>query len=153
MRFWDASAVVPLLVRESQTQAANTLLREDLGMVVWWMTRSECVSALTRKGREGELTPLEQAQARVRLYQLERAWTEMQPVPQLRALAEMLLQRYPLRTADAFQLAAALRWRGDAPRSASFVCLDWRLRDAAEAESFSVAPAGFQVPTTPPAGI
>jgi predicted nucleic acid-binding protein len=140
VRFWDASAVVPLLVRESRTKAARTLLTEDPNMIVWWITRSECISALTRKMREGVFTPLEHAQARVRLHQLQRAWTEMQPISGVRALAEVLLQRHLLRTADAYQLAAALRWRGGAAQGAPFVCLDGKLRQAAESEGFTVTP-------------
>lgn len=141
MRFWDASAVVPLLVRESQTQTALDLLQTDPVMVVWWATRSECVSALRRKVREDALTPLEHAQARVRLHQLENVWTEMQPVNKVRALAETLLHRHPLlRTADAFQLAASIRWRGGDPRGADFVSLDSRLWSTAEDEGFTVRP-------------
>jgi hypothetical protein len=110
-------------------------------MVVWWATRSECVSALRRRMFDGELTPLKHAHARVRLHQLQRAWTEMQPVSRLRALAETLLYRHPLlRTAGAFQLASAIRWCGGTPRGAEFASLDSRLRGAAEAEGFSVLP-------------
>jgi predicted nucleic acid-binding protein len=110
-------------------------------MVVWWATRTECVSALRRKTRDGELTPLKHAQARVRLHQLQDAWTEMQPVTKVRALAETLLHRHPLlRTADAFQLAAAMRWRGGAPMGADFVSLDDRLKSAAGDEGFTVLP-------------
>jgi predicted nucleic acid-binding protein len=147
VRYWDASAVVPLLVSESQTPTAIALLQGDSGMVVWWATRTECVSALSRKRRDGELSPLKHAQARVRLQRLQDAWTEMQPVPQVRALAETLLHRYPLlRTADALQLAAAVRWRGGAPSGAGFVSLDDRLRSAAVHEGFTV------LPTTPVPG-
>lgn len=132
---------MPLLVRESQTPSALALLQGDPVIVVWWATRSECVSALRRKVREVELTPLEYAQARVRLHQLENAWTEMQPVTKVRALAETLLHRHSLlRTADAFQLAAAIRWRGGDPRGADFVSLDGRLRSTAEDEGFIVRP-------------
>jgi uncharacterized protein len=109
-------------------------------MVVWWATRSECISALARRGREGSLTPLAQAQARVRLYRLSQSWTEVQPTLRLRALAEILLDRHPLRTADAYQLAAALEWIEESPRSELFVCLDRRLRPAVEAEGFDVLP-------------
>jgi predicted nucleic acid-binding protein len=109
-------------------------------MVVWWATRSECISALARRGRDESLTPLAQAQARVRLYRLSQSWTEVQPTQGLRALAETLLDRYPLRTADAYQLAAALEWVEGRPRGERFVCFDRRLRPAAEAEGFDVLP-------------
>ncbi len=109
-------------------------------MLVWWGTRTECVSALARKTREGGLEPLGHAQARVRLHRLSRSWTEVLPTPRLRALAETLLYRYPLRIADALQLAAASRYRVGDPELGTFVCLDRRLRNAAEAEGFEVLP-------------
>jgi predicted nucleic acid-binding protein len=140
LRFWDASAAVPLLVREPSTDDANNLLRSDSQMVVWWATRSECISALARRGRDGSLSPLAQAQARVRLYRLSQSWTEVQPTLRLRALAETLLDRHPLRTADAYQLAAALEWVEGNPRGERFVCFDRRLRPAAEVEGFDVLP-------------
>ncbi len=142
MRFWDASAVVPLLVNESQSPTAGRLLRDDPGVVVWWFTRSECVSALARKSREGKISPLGQARARVVLHRLGLAWAEVLPGDALRAQAEILLDRHPLRTADAYQLAAALDWRDGAPAGANFVCFDERLRKAAGIEGFGVLPTG-----------
>ena len=133
--------MVPLLVRESRSPDTERILREDTGMVVWWATRSECIHALARRSQDGTIEPLGHARARVRLHRLTRVWTEMQPVLGLRALAETFLYRHPLSTADAYQLAAAFRWRSGDPRGADFVCLDGRLRDAAEAEGFSILPA------------
>lgn len=64
----------------------------------------------------------------------------MQPTQSVRALAETLLHQYPLRTADAYQLASAMRWRGGSGSGAGFVCMDHRLREAAEAEGFDALP-------------
>lgn len=63
MKFWDASAIVPLLVEESDSELVGDLLKEDPGMVVWWATRSECISALAKKRRDGLIPPLQQARA------------------------------------------------------------------------------------------
>ena len=133
--------MVPLLVREPSTEDANNLLISDARMVVWWETRSECISALARRGRDGSLAPLAQAQARVRLYRLSQSWTEVQPTLRLRALAETLLERHPLRTADAYQLAAALEWVGGSSQGEEFVYFDRRLRSAAQAVGFDVLPS------------
>lgn len=65
----------------------------------------------------------------------------MHPTPATQTFAETFLENYPLRTADAYQLAAAYRWAGQNPQGEQFVCLDRRLREAAEAEGFSVSPA------------
>jgi predicted nucleic acid-binding protein len=143
VRFWDANAVVPLLVDEDRSSTVGGFLRGDPGMVVWWITRSECVSALARKRRDGTIGPLEQAQARVVLHHLGGAWTEVLPSDVLRARAELLLDRHPLRTADAYQLAAALDWRNGSPAGAGFVCFDRRLRAAAGAEGFGVLPTNL----------
>lgn len=140
MRFWDASSIVPLLVREPRTDESLHLLREDRGIVVWWVTRSECSHALARKTREGCLTPLQLAQATVRLHYLRERWTEVRPVDRVRASAETLLHRHSLKTADAYQLAAAMRWRDAEPRGAGFVCYDGNLKGAAALEGFTVVP-------------
>ncbi len=109
-------------------------------MVVWWATRSECVSALARKRREGVVAPIGQARARVVLHRLSEAWTEILPADEVRARAETLLDKHPLRTADAYQLSAALEWRGGIAAEAGFVCFDERLRTSAESEGFDVLP-------------
>lgn len=140
MRFWDANAVVPLLVNESQSPVVADLLRQDMGIVVWWATRSECIHALARKNREGVISSTGRASARTVLEGLSDAWSEVLPAAEVRDEAEALLDRHPLRTADAYQLAAALDWCSGAPDGAQFVCFDKRLRQAAEAEGFEVLP-------------
>lgn len=141
MRFWDANAVVPLLVNESQSPVVKELLRQDAGMVVWWVTRSECIHALARKSREGVIAPTGYVGARVILNRLGEAWSEVLPAAEVRVEAEALLDKHPLRTADAYQLAAALAWCGGTPGGADFVCFDKRLRQAAEAEGFEILPS------------
>lgn len=118
----------------------RNLHEADADMAVWWATRSECVSALARRRRDGDITPLGHAYARVVLYYLGDAWAEMQPTTRVRALAELFLDRHVLKTADAFQLAAAFRWCGEQPRRQEFVCLDSQLRQAASGEGVDVLP-------------
>jgi len=140
LKFWDASAVVPLLVSEPQSAAMRSILLSDTGQTAWWATRSECVHALARSYRTGGITSYQEAQARVRLQFLSAVWQEVMPTYMLRALAEVMLGRHPLRTADAFQLASALAWCGGNTLGQEFVCLDNRLRGAATAEGFAVLP-------------
>jgi predicted nucleic acid-binding protein len=116
------------------------LLEEDAAMVVWWATRVECVSAISRRAREGSLDPEGEAAARDLLNDLSGSWTEVQPSARLCALAEQSLATHPLRAADALQLASALIWCGSQPRGRSFVCLDDRLRTAASRSGFGVLP-------------
>ena len=51
MKFWDASAIVPLLVAETTTRSLQALARRDSDMLVWWGSQVECVSALARLER------------------------------------------------------------------------------------------------------
>ena len=52
-----------------------------------------------------------------------------------------MLDKYVLRTADAFQLGAAMVYCRDQPRERWFVCFDQRLRAAAHAAGFTLLPA------------
>lgn len=138
--FWDASAVVPLCVRERQTPLVEALSADDPDLVVWWATRTECVSALARQMREGRLNADRHSQARARLNAYAEGWTEIAPTEGVRLAAERLLLVHPLRAADAFQLAGALEWTDHRPAGAGFVSLDLRLRESAQREGFFVQP-------------
>jgi hypothetical protein len=48
MRFWDSSAMVPLLLEQPVSERARALLGVDAEMVAWWGTPVECASALAR---------------------------------------------------------------------------------------------------------
>lgn len=140
MRFWDASAVLPLLVDEARTDELRALAGVDGAIVVWWLTRTECVSALARRVRDGELSVADERSVRTVLRALERSWSEVEPSERLRRAAERLLAVHDLRAADALQLAAAVEWRGGDAEGAALVCLDRRLRSAAHREGFQVLP-------------
>jgi len=140
MKFWDSSAIIPLCLKERASEAINSLMKGDEELVVWWTTRVECLSALSRRKREGVLAPGDEAKARAVLSAIETAWSEVQPTEAVRLRAERLLSIHPLRTADALQLAAALIWAEETPRGLEFVCLDQNLREAALKEGFSILP-------------
>ena len=151
MKFWDASALIPLCVDEPWTSPLLQVLAEDRLMVVWWGSIVECWSALTRLRREAVFTPHDEEQARAFLAYLATAWTEVLPHWTVRDHAGRLLQRYPLRAADSLQLAAALVWAQEQPDGKSFVCLDHRLRTAAQGEGFVLipSPASLSGPLSP----
>lgn len=140
MRFWDASALTPLVVREPSTRALRSVLATDEGVVAWWGTRLECVSAIRRRERERALTSAHARQALMRLADLAGTWTEISPTDAVRMAAERALGVHPLRTGDSLQLAAAVVWRGETTDAYEFVCLDERLRDAATREGFGLLP-------------
>ncbi len=140
MKFWDTSAIVPLCVNEPSSALVKTVLTQDSSLVVWWATRTECVSALKRQIREGSLTIEGEQQARTVLHSLAQIWIEIQPSRDLRSVAERLLAVHPLRAADALQLAAALQWCQSQTIGQSFISFDMRLREAARKEGFSLLP-------------
>jgi len=137
MRFWDASAVVPLLVEQPLSVRARHLLAEDPDPVVWWSTPVECASAIARLRREGILPESVEREALATLDLLRSGWHEILPGDALRAQAMRVLRLHPLRTADALQLAAALEWAGT-PESGTVVTFDERLAGAAAREGFAV---------------
>ncbi len=141
MRFWDASALIPLCLREPRSEEMVTLAKADPGGASWWATPLECASAFARARREGRLGPSEESRLRKRVDVVVATWTEVLPSVELRELAGTLLLRHPLRAADSLQLAAALIWVDHRPSGQEFVCLDDRLREAARGEGFRVVPA------------
>lgn len=140
MRFWDTSAIVPLSVTEPMTPVVRRLAEEDPSLVVWWGTRTECLSALARRRREGGLPSTTERRARDVLAKLSLSWSEILPNEVLRSRAERLLSVHPLRAADAFQLASALLWSHGETRGQVLVSFDDRLREAAQREGFLVLP-------------
>jgi predicted nucleic acid-binding protein len=140
VRFWDSSAVVPLIVDEPGRERLLALLEADPVMVVWWGTSVELVSALSRRERDGSL-PTSIANAAVeRVRKLERTWHQVAPTDAVRQRAQRLLRVHPLRAADSLQLAAALSVAGNEPASLTLVTLDQRLLDAAQREGLSIQP-------------
>ncbi|OLD40887.1 MAG: hypothetical protein AUI83_21660 [Armatimonadetes bacterium 13_1_40CM_3_65_7] len=140
MKFWDASAIIPLCVKESPTPVVRKLTEEDGALVVWWTTPVECYSAFARRRRDDILTRTHEDHARQAVARLAADWTEVQPSHQVREVAGRVLLLHPLRGADALQLAAALVWAGGRAARHEFVCLDRRLREAAQREGFAVLP-------------
>lgn len=138
MKFWDSSAIVPLLVGEKATRQLQQLATRDPDVLVWWGSEIECHSAVARLERAAAVSAKEAAAARGRLTRLAERWYEIEPSVSVRELAIRLLRVHPLRTADALQLAAALVASEHRPSSLGFVCLDERLAAAAQKEGFAV---------------
>lgn len=136
MRFWDSSAVVPLLILESVSEQARNWYREDPAMVVWCLTPTEAVSALQRKRRDATVTADDLASALHRLDLLRRDWLEVHSIRPVRERAERLLAVHPLRAADALQLATALVATEERPRGFTFLTFDRNLQEAALKEGF-----------------
>lgn len=141
MKFWDSSAIVPLCLKQKESDLVKSLIKADEDILVWWATRVECLSALARRRREGVLNIDAECKAKAILSALSAEWSEVQPSELVRQRAERLLVIHPLRSADALQLAAALIWAQENPHGLEMVCLDQTLREAAHKEGFTVLPS------------
>lgn len=113
------------------------LLASDTGIVTWAWSRVEICSAIERRYRHGELTRVSRRQILHEFEKLWQAWDEIVDVRSVANNALRLLARYPIRAADAGQLAAALIACEGQPRGSEIVCLDRNLVLAAEQEGFT----------------
>lgn len=144
MRFWDNSALLPLISEETFSGTATNLLRENDEIAAWWGTWIECSVAISRLRREGRLNGTDEEETRAALDRLAGNWIEQRPADDMRLLASIISKDHPLKAADALQLVAALRWCEGDTVSAGFVCLDGRLRRAATDEGFDVLPESLE---------
>ena len=138
VKFWDASAVVPLLIAEESTRRLQALAAKDSAMLVWWASAVECISALARLERDGALNPAAMTLALQRLHKLSAGWHEVDPSDEIRETAARFLRVHALRAADALQLAAAFAAAERRSASLEMVTLDEHLANAAHKEGFVV---------------
>ena len=135
--FWDASVLVTLCLNQTPTPQA-LVFEGKYQIAVWWATYVELASALTFSLRRHEITPKEFAQAKLQAEGLARLWDVIEPSAKVALDARVLLELYPLRAADALQLAAALQWCESKPSGKVFLTFDQRLREAAGLAGFAL---------------
>lgn len=138
MKFWDSSALVPLILEESSSDKMVEIHNKDPNIMVWWSAEIESISALARMERENLIDSVLFIESKNILNSLKEKWYEVQPIPKIKSLAIRLLRVHSLKTADSLQLAAALTACEQNPQSLPFVCLDNRLNIAAQKEGFSL---------------
>jgi predicted nucleic acid-binding protein len=138
VRFWDTSAVVPLVVRQSASAKTDRWYTDDPEIAIWTLTTVEIASALWRLRREDALTEENARDAESRSEELASGSFIVTDVDSVKTLAVRLLRVHSLRAADSLQLAAALVWSGDRPHGKLLHTLDERLALAARREGFSV---------------
>ena len=140
MRFWDSSALVPLIVRQPNSSEAEHWIAEDDTIVVWTLTPIEVMSALRRLVREGALIERAAREAEEMTGILFGHTHVVTDVERVKGLAARLLRLHSLRASDALQLAAAQAWSDGHPDAAVVHTFDRRLADAASREGFRVIP-------------
>jgi uncharacterized protein len=138
VRFWDSSALVPIFVKEAATTEVEGWRAADPGITTWMMTRVEVLAAIARKRRERpDMVALWNRAVRD-VNEISLRWIEIYDAVAARIHAERIVLDYPLRTADALQLGAALVAADGDPQSLELVTLDRRLAQAARHEGFPV---------------
>lgn len=138
MKFWDTSALAPLVVDEPATPAMRDLAASDPDVIVWTLSSVELLSVLGRLGRRTpELADLLPG-VRLDAMDLFRHWAAVTHVEGVKRRAERLVGVHPLSAADAMQLGAAVLASGDRPETLPFVTLDRTLARAAQLEGFRV---------------
>jgi predicted nucleic acid-binding protein len=140
MKFWDSSALVPLLVQEPRTAYCLEAVNKDREMLLWCLSRLEVISALCRKLREEAIKNDEFQEAKQLLSKYVDHAYEVTSIDRVKNRAARLLEVHPLRAADACQLAAALVATQEDPSRLELFCFDERLVKAALKEGFVVNP-------------
>jgi len=138
LRFWDASALVPLVVQDQGSAVLEDLYGDGAGIWVWWITPVEIASSIARRERGEEITASTATQAYATLARMGATWHEVLPGEALRESAKRLLRLQSLRAADSLQLASALALAASELEPLEFVCCDKRLADAAARQGLVV---------------
>jgi predicted nucleic acid-binding protein len=138
VRFWDASALVPLLVGEATTERLQVLAERDPDILAWWGSAAERASALARLERDAALDTKSAEHAFQRLRLIADSWHEIEPSELVRENAVRFMRVHPLRASDALQLAAAFVAAERGPASLQVVTQDERLADAMRKEGFAL---------------
>ncbi len=140
MRFWDSSAIVPLLIEEETTDYCLQVLADDPKMLSWCLSKLEVISALCRSLRDGVIDAGDFEKAKKRLSRILGKAAEITAVDRVRSRALRLLEVHPLRAAGACQLGAALVSSREDPERFAIICFDRGLQSAAAREGFTVNP-------------
>jgi hypothetical protein len=140
VRFWDSSALVPLVVRQPLSRAVERWIADDASVVAWTLTPVELVSALRRLRREGALAERAAREAEAVANDLVSRAHLVSDVERVKGIAVRLLRVHTMRAADALQLGAALMWSDGHPDTAILHTFDRRLAEAASREGFRVIP-------------
>src|SRR5207247_3063183 len=118
VRFWDSSAIVPLVLVEPATTRVRAWLREDATVAIWTFTRVEVLSALARRRRAEPRMRRQIAAARREFREAWPRWSGATMIDAVKRRAERLVETHRPRAAAALEARAARVAREREPRSA-----------------------------------
>ena len=138
MIYLDSSALVKRYLRETGSDAVQSIVRAERTIATSKLTYPEMLSALMRKHRAGEV---EQNSLRTVIDKFESDWYHFFVIEfhdELLPTVRTLLRKYPLKGTDTVHLSSAL-WLGRAAgENVTFVASDLNLLKAAEAENLDI---------------
>ena len=131
MTYLDTSAIIKRFVAEKGSVFIDSLVHQPESVATASIAYAEVYAGLTRRRREGRLSP---TQYGVVCRQFETDWhayTRVALADEILALAKHLIQRHPLRGFDAIHLASALRLKSSLTVGITFGAADAQLLLAA----------------------
>lgn len=109
--YLDSSALAKLYISEPESDLLDSFLRGRRDIIVSDLAITEVISAVSRRKREGLLTPANAGQIKDALLADAKVFHRLELTPILHRQAERLLlstEKTPLRTLDALHIALAL---------------------------------------------
>ena len=138
MIYWDSSALVKRYLREDGTDVVQSLLQETEVLATSKLTYPEILSAFMRKRRAGEMN---RKTLEAVIDKFENDWDRILVIEfhnELLPASKRLIEKYPLRGADALHRASALWLEKTLKTGLTFVASDIGLLKAAHSEALKV---------------
>ena len=138
MNYFDSSALVKRYVEETGTNSVNSILSTGGEIATSKLTYPEVLSALMRKHRAGEIA---KKQIQDIVARFGRDWDHILVLEfhnDLLQKVKFLLERHPLKTADAIHLSSALWLKLSSKVDVTFIASDRNLLKAARVEKLQV---------------
>jgi len=131
--FADSSALAKRYIADEKSEQVDALLYDATSLTVSVLCLPEIISALCRRRRERSLTLKQYSTAKEALEADLVDATVIQMTDEVILKSVDILEKSPLRSSDAIQIASALEWRADI-----FVSADARQCAAAKAAGLSI---------------
>jgi predicted nucleic acid-binding protein len=133
MHYFDAGALVKRYVREKGSSKVRRLLTGEVAATSR-LSAVEIASAVAQRVREGNLSGEDRDRILAAVDRDMTAVLVVEITAAVLASAQLLLQRHPLRTGGAIQLASCLQLQEHSEDDVTLVGFDDRLLAAARAE-------------------
>ncbi|WP_025321164.1 type II toxin-antitoxin system VapC family toxin [Deferrisoma camini] len=136
--YCDTSALVKRYVREAHTEAVLAAWRDAVQVASSEVACAECLAALARRRRAGDLGERDHERVRSRFLDDFRAMVRVPVGDAVNRLVARLVLEHPLRGFDAIHLASALLIKEHVRGKVVFACYDQVLAQSARAVGLRV---------------